>query len=84
MLLNAAGAVLAAGVFAVELAPLAVLISHMVRVAAIARRSAAFGLNRIPEQYRRSRGQERDERDGVTGPCYAGRVAVPCQGRSKR
>lgn len=58
---NAAGTVLAAAVFAVALIPLAVLISHMLRVATIARRSAAFGPFLTPEQHRRSRGQQRSE-----------------------
>lgn len=54
---NASLTVVAGGVFAVTLSPLAILVSHMLRVATVARRTAAFGPFRTPEERRRSRRQ---------------------------
>lgn len=49
--------VVAAGVFAITLSPLAILVSHMLRVATVARRTATFGPFVTPEERRRSRRQ---------------------------
>lgn len=54
---TAAVTVVAAGVFAISLSPLAILVSHMLRVATVARRTATFGPFVTPEERRRTRRQ---------------------------